>query len=133
MRLLGTPDEAPSAAWTQQVTGTAWMDVLLREHDLPVSGDVALTSVTFPPGVRTHGHHHAGGQLLLVLAGRGWVGSREDGRLDVTAGDIVWTPPGQVHWHGATDSTTLTHLAVTLGSTEWAEVTEVTDITQATA
>jgi quercetin dioxygenase-like cupin family protein len=129
MRLLGRPDAAPSASWTQQVTGTAWMDVLMREHALPVSGDVTLTSVTFPPGVRTHWHHHAGGQLLLVLAGRGWVGSREDGRLDVTAGDIVWTPPGQAHWHGATDSTTLTHLAVTLGPTDWAEAVELTEAT----
>jgi quercetin dioxygenase-like cupin family protein len=100
------------------------MDVLLREHAGPSTGEVALTSVTFPPGVRTHWHHHEGGQLLLVVAGRGWVGSREDDRLDVTAGDLVWTPPGQDHWHGATDTTPLTHLAVTLGSTDWADAAD---------
>jgi quercetin dioxygenase-like cupin family protein len=99
------------------------MDVLLREQGAPDAGEVVLTSVTFPPGVRTHWHHHDGGQLLLVVAGRGWVGSREEGRLSVGAGDVVWTPPGQDHWHGATDTSALTHLAVTLGSTEWSATT----------
>ncbi len=127
MRLLRPQTAAASTAWSHQTTGTAWMDLLLREQGAASSGEVVLTSVTFPPGVRTHWHHHDGGQLLLIVAGRGWVGSREDGRLDVAVGDVVWTPPGQEHWHGATDATPLTHMAVTLGSTAWS--TSAPDLT----
>lgn len=103
---------------TETFTGTAWMDLLHQEADCP-PGDLAVTTVTFTPGVRTHWHHHGGGQLLVVLSGEGWVGTCADGRSTVRGGDLVWTPAGEQHWHGATDTTALTHLAVTLGATRW--------------
>jgi len=93
------------------------MDLLLKEP--VVSGDVITTSVTFTPGVRTHWHRHESGQILIVLAGHGWVGNRTEGRTAVRAGDLIWTAAGEDHWHGATDTTTMTHLAVTFGATHW--------------
>ncbi len=57
--------------WSEHFTGTAWMDLLLQEPLAPVEGDVSMASVTFAPGVRTHWHRHEGGQMLLVVAGRG--------------------------------------------------------------
>jgi quercetin dioxygenase-like cupin family protein len=111
---------APSVPWTGNVTGAAWMD-LVHEEDATASA-LVLTTVTFSPGARTLWHSHAGGQLLVVLAGEGWVGTHEDVREVVRSGDLVWTPGGEDHWHGATDTTTLTHLAVTLGTTQWSDV-----------
>ena len=104
--------------WTDTFTGTAWADLLLRQR-ADDAHDLTLTTVTFDPTVRTHWHHHAGGQLLLVTAGEGWVATRQDGRVTVQAGDVIWTPSGEDHWHGATDATSLTHVAVTLGATAW--------------
>jgi quercetin dioxygenase-like cupin family protein len=82
-----------------------------------------VTSVTFAPGARTRWHLHEGGQLLIVLSGEGWVGTRDMNREVVHSGDLVWTPAGEEHWHGATDTAPLTHLAVTLGETHWMEAT----------
>jgi len=126
MRILrAAGDAGASVPWTEHFSGTAWMDLLLQVTLSPVGGDFTLTSVTFTPGVRTHWHRHEGGQLLIVLAGHGWVGSRDETCTDIRTGDVVWTAPGEDHWHGATENTTLTHLAVTLGSTRWDE--EVVD------
>ena len=80
---------------------------------------VTLTSVTFAPGSRSHWHRHSAGQLLVVASGEGWVGDRKQGRRHVRVGDLVWTAPDEDHWHGATNGSLLTHLAVTLGSTHW--------------
>ena len=108
---------AASMPMTDTFTGTAWMDLIHQEVGAR-PGDLTVSTVTFTPGVRTHWHRHGGGQLLVVLAGEGWAGTR--GGLDVLrTGDLVWTPAGEEHWHGATDTTTLTHLAVTLGATQW--------------
>ncbi len=112
----GAPASAP---WSEHFTGVAWMDLLLKEPLAPVGGDVLMTTVAFTPGVRTHWHRHDGGQLLLVVAGQGWVGTREDGRSVVRVGDVVWSPPGEQHWHGATGTSAMTHIAVTLGPTHW--------------
>ena len=69
-------------------------------------------SVTFEPGARTAWHTHPLGQTLIVAAGMGWV-QMEDGRKeDIRAGDIVWIPPGVKHWHGATATTGVTHIAI---------------------
>jgi quercetin dioxygenase-like cupin family protein len=115
-----------SVPWEEHFTGTAWMDLVLREPVAGVDGHILTTTVTFTPGVRTHWHRHEGGQLLLVVAGHGWVGTREDGTHAVHAGDVIWAPPGEQHWHGATATTTMTHVAVTLGDTHWHD--EVVDV-----
>jgi quercetin dioxygenase-like cupin family protein len=73
---------------------------------------VAGATVTFEPGARTAWHTHPLGQTLLVVSGSGWA-QREGGPVEPLApGDIVWFPPGEKHWHGATATTAMTHVAI---------------------
>jgi quercetin dioxygenase-like cupin family protein len=68
-------------------------------------------SVTFEPGARTAWHTHPLGQILIVTAGCGWV-QREGGPIEeVHPGDVIQFLPGEKHWHGATPTTALTHIA----------------------
>ncbi len=69
-------------------------------------------SVTFEPGARTAWHTHPLGQTLIVTAGCGWA-QREGGAVEeIRPGDVVWFPPGEKHWHGATPTTAMTHIAI---------------------
>jgi quercetin dioxygenase-like cupin family protein len=69
-------------------------------------------SVTFEPGARTAWHTHPLGQTLIVTAGCG-LAQREGGPVEeIRAGDVVWFAPGEKHWHGATASTSMTHIAI---------------------
>jgi quercetin dioxygenase-like cupin family protein len=69
-------------------------------------------SVTFEPGARTAWHTHPLGQTLIVLAGCGWA-QRDGGAVAVLhPGDVVWFSPGEKHWHGATTTTGMTHIAI---------------------
>jgi 4-carboxymuconolactone decarboxylase len=68
--------------------------------------------VTFEPGARTAWHTHPLGQTLIVTAGLGWVQTEGSPKEDIRAGDIVWIPPGEKHWHGATATTGMTHIAI---------------------
>lgn len=68
--------------------------------------------VTFQAGARTHWHTHPIGQLLIVTDGRGWMQIEGEPVRAIGAGDVVWTPPGAKHWHGATPSSAMTHVAV---------------------
>lgn len=68
--------------------------------------------VTFAPGAHSNWHRHPLGQTLIVTAGIGWV-QCEDGPVEeIRAGDVVWCPPNQKHWHGATTTTTMSHIAI---------------------
>ena len=69
-------------------------------------------AVTFQAGARTHWHTHPLGQLLVVTAGRGWTQIEGEPVRAIGPGDVVWTPPGAKHWHGATPSGAMTHVAV---------------------
>ena len=69
-------------------------------------------SVTFEPGARTAWHTHPLGQTLIVTAGCGWA-QRWGGPIEeIRPGDVVWFPPGEKHWHGATPTTAMTHIAI---------------------
>jgi quercetin dioxygenase-like cupin family protein len=69
-------------------------------------------NVTFEPGARTAWHTHPLGQTLIVTAGCGWV-QREGGPVEVIRpGDVVWFAPGEKHWHGASPTTGMTHIAI---------------------
>lgn len=73
---------------------------------------VAGASVTFEPSARTAWHTHPLGQHLIVTAGCGLV-QRWDGPIEkIHPGDVVWFPPGEKHWHGATATTAMTHIAI---------------------
>ena len=91
-------------------TGTVRLDPLFLQADEPARTTGA--SVTFEPRARTAWHTHPLGQTLIVTAGFGRV-QREGGPIEeVRPGDVVWFPPGEKHWHGASPSTAMTHIAI---------------------
>jgi quercetin dioxygenase-like cupin family protein len=90
-------------------TGPVRVDPLFQASD-PARGTGA--SVTFEPGARTAWHTHPLGQTLIVTAGLGWV-QHDGGPIEeIRPGDVVWFPPGEKHWHGATSTTAMTHIAI---------------------
>jgi quercetin dioxygenase-like cupin family protein len=72
----------------------------------------AGASVTFEPGARTAWHTHPLGQTLIVTFGRGWVQHWGGPIEEVRPGDVVWFAPGEKHWHGATPTTAMAHIAI---------------------
>ena len=113
-------------------TGSVRIDPLFQA---PHPARVAGASVTFEPSARTAWHTHPLGQTLIVTAGRGWV-QREGGPVEVIRpGDVVWLPPGEKHWHGATSTTGMTHIAIQESldgkAVDWLEhVTEAEYVTE---
>ena len=103
-------------------TGTVRVDPLFQAPD---PARVAGASVTCEPGARTAWHTHPLGQTLIVTGGSGraqcWGGPIED----IRSGDVIWFPPGEKHWHGASATTAITHIAIQeqLGgkTVEWME------------
>ena len=94
---------------TEYFTGTVRIDPLFQA---PEPARVSGASVTFEPGARTAWHTHPLGQTLIITAGLGWV-QREGGPIEeVRPGDVVWFPPGLRHWHGATPTVAMTHIAI---------------------
>jgi quercetin dioxygenase-like cupin family protein len=91
-------------------TGTVRIDPLLLQPNAPSRATCA--SVTFGPSARTAWHSHPLGQTLIITAGCGRV-QRDGGPVEeVSPGDVVWFPPGEKHWHGATPDTAMTHIAI---------------------
>jgi quercetin dioxygenase-like cupin family protein len=73
---------------------------------------VSGASITFEPGARTAWHTHPLGQTLIVTSGCGWA-QRDGGSIEeIRPGDVVWFPPGEKHWHGASPTTAMTHIAI---------------------
>lgn len=90
-------------------TGTVRIDPVFAAND---ARRAAASSVTFEPGARTAWHTHPRGQTLIVTAGLGLV-QREGGPVEeIRPGDIVWFEPGEKHWHGASPTTAMTHIAI---------------------
>jgi quercetin dioxygenase-like cupin family protein len=90
-------------------TGAVRIDPLF---DAPEPARVAGASVTFEPGARTAWHTHPLGQTLIVTAGMGWVQREGGAKEEIRPGDVVWFAPGEKHWHGATATTAVTHIAI---------------------
>jgi quercetin dioxygenase-like cupin family protein len=90
-------------------TGKVRLDPLFRATE---PARAAGASVTFDPGARTAWHTHPLGQTLIVTAGLG-LAQREDGPIkEIRPGDVVWFSPGEKHWHGASPTTAMTHIAI---------------------
>jgi quercetin dioxygenase-like cupin family protein len=90
-------------------TGTVRIDPMFQAN---VPARVVGASVTFEPGSRTAWHTHPLGQILIVTDGCGLV-QYSDGQVEeIRPGDVVWIPPGEKHWHGATATTAMTHIAI---------------------
>jgi quercetin dioxygenase-like cupin family protein len=91
-------------------TGTVRVDPMFQVGEpVRVSGG----HVTFEPGARTAWHTHPLGQTLIVTSGLGWVQSEGGPIEEIRPGDVIWFPPGEKHWHGATATTAMTHIAIT--------------------
>jgi quercetin dioxygenase-like cupin family protein len=75
--------------------------------------------VHFSPEARTAWHSHRGGQTLYVTEGRGLVQARDGNAVEITSGDVIYTPDGEEHWHGAAPDNFLTHLSITAGPPDW--------------
>jgi 4-carboxymuconolactone decarboxylase len=104
-RLAPQPTQAPAGNFT----GTAMLDAPFQaEGGSPLIG----ATVSFQAGVRSHWHTHPHGQLLIVTSGHGWVQAEGSPVHEIEAGDVVSIPPGVKHWHGATATSGMTHVAI---------------------
>ena len=100
------PSGAGPSDW---FTGRVRIDPLLSP---PEPARVSAALVTFEPGARTAWHTHPLGQSLIVTAGCGWA-QRAGGPVEtIRPGDVVWFAPGEKHWHGATATTGMSHIAI---------------------
>ena len=109
MSLLRNGTRPSGKGPAEYFTGEVRIDPLM---DAPSPARLLAASVTFEPGARTAWHTHPIGQTLIVMAGRGWI-QRWGGPVEeINPGDVVWIPPGEKHWHGATATTAMTHIAL---------------------
>jgi quercetin dioxygenase-like cupin family protein len=90
-------------------TGTVQVDGLFQAHE---PARAAGASVTFEPGARTAWHTHPLGQTLIVTSGLGWVQREGSPIEEIHPGDVVWFEPGEKHWHGASATTAMSHIAI---------------------
>ncbi len=97
-------------------TGDVWFDTIARGQP---PARINVTTVRFTPGARTAWHAHTLGQTLFVTEGRGLVQSRNQPVVQIRAGDVVYAPDGEEHWHGAAPDHFMSHLSVTEGDAHW--------------
>lgn len=90
-------------------TGTVTVEPLFAPTD---ATRAAGAMVSFTPGARSAWHSHPAGQTLVVTAGTGWVQAWGGEKQEIKPGDVIWTPPGVKHWHGATETTPMSHMAI---------------------
>lgn len=114
---------APASAFT----GTVWQDPIVSA---PAPAMLKCNLVMFEPGARTAWHTHPFGQTLYVTAGSGLIQVWEGESRVIRAGDSIWIPPGEKHWHGARPTNAMTHVAMQespegQGAVDWME--HVTD------
>lgn len=99
-------------------TGEVWMDSIVQAKE---PSRVNVAAVHFTPGARTAWHTHDGGQSLYVTEGEGRVQSQGDRMITIRPGDVVHTPSGEWHWHGAAPDHFMTHLSITEGPATWGD------------
>ena len=108
-------------------TGDVWIDPIAKGV---APSELNVSAVHFSPSARSAWHVHFKGQTLYVTEGRGLVQSRGEKVTEIGAGDVVYTPEGEEHWHGAAPDHLMTHLSITEGGVEWrAHVTDAEYVT----
>jgi quercetin dioxygenase-like cupin family protein len=90
-------------------TGAVRIDPLF---EAPAPARMRCATVTFEPNARTAWHTHPLGQTLIVTSGLGWVQSEGGPVEEIRPGDVVWFPPGEKHWHGASPRSAMSHIAI---------------------
>jgi quercetin dioxygenase-like cupin family protein len=93
----------------ESFTGTVWQDPII---EAPAPARIRSSRVTFEPGARTAWHTHPLGQTLHVLSGLGRAQSWGGPIREIRPGDVVWIPPGEKHWHGASPASAMVHIAM---------------------
>jgi quercetin dioxygenase-like cupin family protein len=112
------PKQPTTKGPADRFTGEVWFDVVASGVE---PSRIRVTTVRFSPGARTAWHAHAVGQTLHVVDGAGLVQSRGEAVTEMHPGDVVHTPPGEWHWHGAAPERFMTHLAMWEAPDEGAE------------
>jgi len=122
MTITRNGSQRSNKAPEQYFTGSVRIDPLFQPKAL---SSVSASCVTFEPGARSAWHTHPLGQTLIVTAGTGWVQQQGGEKQEIKPGDVIWTPPGVKHWHGATATNGMTHIAITESlegkNVEWME------------
>jgi len=116
----GRAEGAVSERRSETFSGTVYADPVM-----PATNGVTINTVMFEPGGRTYWHTHEQGQVLQVTAGMGWICLDGEAPQSIRQGDIVFIGPNERHWHGATDSSYMVHIATSIGKATWQE--EVAD------
>jgi len=128
MRIFhGREASLPSEKRGATFTGEVWADVVM-----PSTNGVTINNVFFTPGARTFWHMHEQGQILQVTAGKGWICVEGESAQVIRAGDTVWIPAGERHWHGAAHDSYMLHTATSLGKTGWQDEVTQDQYTQST-
>ena len=116
MEISPKPPTAKGPAET--FTGDAWVDAITRSFLL---SHLNAALVHFSLGARSAWHTHDGGQTLYVIEGRGLVQPRGQEAVELNAGDVVFAPDGEQHWHGAAPDHFMAHLSITKGAPHWGD------------
>ena len=103
------PKQPTQKASADMFTGDAWIDRIVSGEE---PSRIRVNVVRFPPGARNAWHRHAVGQTVHVTDGIGRIQSRGGEIVEIRAGETVYTPPGEWHWHGAGPEHFMTHLAI---------------------
>ena len=109
LTIVRSGSQPSSKGPAENFTGSVRVDPLFQPN---APSRTAGAYVTFEPGARSAWHTHPLGQTLIVTAGVGRVQRWGDPVEEIRPGDVVWTPPGQKHWHGASPNTAMTHIAI---------------------
>ena len=96
-------------ASAEYFTGVVWQDPIIEAN---ANARVQVLKITFEPGARTAWHTHPLGQTLYIISGIGLIGLRNKTPKSIRAGDTVWIPPEEEHWHGASATNSMVHIAV---------------------
>ncbi|HEY8335324.1 MAG TPA: cupin domain-containing protein [Tardiphaga sp.] len=109
MKIIAAGSRATARAPQDYFTGTVWQDPIIAAE---APARLVATRVGFEPGARTAWHTHPLGQTLYVISGVGRVQTLGEPVREIRPGDTVWIPPGEQHWHGASPTNAMVHIAM---------------------
>lgn len=109
MEVKRAGSQSPAKGPAEWFMGTVRIEPLF---EAPEPARVRTAEVTFDPGARTAWHTHPLGQTLIVIAGLGWAQREGCPVEEILPGDVIWFAPNEKHWHGATPTVGMTHIAI---------------------